>query len=145
MSMPKLRCISYNDSYSVDNSSYNDLVISFDKNVVGCNGTNCSKLDTGDYVIITGKKKKTKYYCIGIIISPLDYCYEWMLRGGRNWDHNYTFKPVTPIFEITEELKHTLKTVYNADPMHLFNMRFCTEKKYFSTIISLMMHNKLKQ
>ena len=142
MSIPKLRCITYNDKFSVNKSSYNDLVISFEKNVIGCNGTNCSKLSTGDYVIVTAKQNKKKYYCIGIIQNSMDYCYEWSLRGGHNWDYNYTFKPITAITEITNELKQSLLQM-NIDPKHLFNMRFCTEKKYLSVIISLL-KNTLK-
>lgn len=55
--MPRLCCITYVDTYSVDKDAYQDFLIGVHDHMVGCNNLSFSKSIPGDLVIINAKNK----------------------------------------------------------------------------------------
>jgi hypothetical protein len=138
----KIRCVTYKDDYSINKSSYNDLNISIEKEVVGCNSSVLGSKQTkqGDIVIITANKKSKRYFVIGIIQERLEKCDEWSVRGGNEWKFNFKIKIITPINEINKEFKNSLKKnceLENLNENHLFHSRFCGIR-YKNVLINLI-------
>lgn len=124
----KLRCVTYKDEYSVGNSSYNDLKISMDKKVVGCGSSVFGASKKGDVVILCANKAKENYFVIGVLDERLERCNEWAKEGGRMWEHNFTFYPLTPIVKRDRFFQNDFERICEANQIkwqYMFNSRLC--------------------
>lgn len=129
-----IRGIAYQDMYSADKCSYKDLKLGYKNCLVGCNGAlslGASTTKKGDIVVIKANKGGRKYMSIGILDTRLTSCDLWYRHGGHKWQYNYTYKPITKIFEITDAIVDTVNELgekHNCNAKNFFNARFCSVK-----------------
>ena len=128
-SAKKLRCVTYKDEFSIDSSSYNDLVLGMEKRMVACNSTPFANLDKGDIVVVTANKGKARFFYIGLIGERHGQTALWKENGGSHiWNYSFECTPITPICEETAEVKAIIKKTCEEHDIkcYLFNSRFCT-------------------
>lgn len=125
-----IRCIVYKNEFSADHSSYRDLEIGVENGVVGCSskvfGSNNTK--RGDLVLITGEKNKKRYAVIGMLTEKIEGdCIEWLIQGGKLWDYNWKYIPLTNIFQIDNEEIKELSFRHNIKWKNVFHPRFSSK------------------
>jgi hypothetical protein len=127
-----IRCVTYSDEFSAGHCSYNDIIIGIEHGVVGCGSKVFNASKPGDLVIINGKKDKKRYVVIGILCEKLVSCCDvWAKNGGVYWPYNWTYKPITNLFQYDEATKNRAKQIseiYSLNHKILFNSRFCSKK-----------------
>jgi hypothetical protein len=129
-----IRGIAYQDKYSANNCSYDDLKLGHDNGRVGCNGKltlGASTTTAGDLVVVKANDEKRKYMSIGVLETRLEECDLWHNHGGLKWKYNFTYKPLTKIFEITPKLREKVDELgakHNCNAKNFFNARFCSVK-----------------
>jgi len=133
MANHNIRCITYVDEYSANNCSLRDLEIGVEHGVVGCGSSvfGSQRTKPGDFVVINAKKNNIKYAVIGILETKLETCDKWANEGGRKWPHNWTYIPLTCIFERTKQLNTELQDfceIHGIKKNNLFHPRFSTPR-----------------
>ena len=128
-----IRCITYKDERSAEKSAYNDLMLGCEHGVVGCNSKVFGSLKTikGDLVIINAKKDGITHAIIGRLDTKLDECTVWSDEGGEIWTYNWTYEPLTDIFQYDTETKDEIIdfcTIHSLKYNNLFNSRLCSNK-----------------
>ena len=139
----RIRCVAYKDDYSAKKSSYNDLVIGNDHSIVGCGSSVFGASRPGDFVLITGEKSKKKYTVIGILEKYIPNDETWSKEGGHIWPHNWTYRALTPIFEVDKEMKEKIKKVceeHSLNPNCVFHSRFCGIRN--KPVVDMMVREK---
>jgi len=129
--MQNIRCVTYKDEFSSENCAYNDLEIGIRNSVVGCGSSVFGASKPGDIVLINAIKDKKRYVVIGLLSEKLEYCDAWVEEGGRRWDHNYKYTPITSMFQYdfnTEQDVQDLCKTHSLNKNNLFNSRFCSKK-----------------
>jgi hypothetical protein len=130
-SRTKLMCISYTDEHSAHKDSLADLNLGAHHGVVGCNSARFKSFKEGDIILITAAHNSTRYFQFGKIQTRLDGCRLWANEGGKLWDHNYTYTPLTTITILTPGLKQIRDEMcgrHNLNANYLMNSRFCSDK-----------------
>lgn len=130
--MSRLCCVTYIDSYSVDQDAYTDFLIGVEHKMVGCNSLSFSKSKKGDFVLINAKNKRDKKR-YAMIVKIIDHLYEqiWEERGGNKWNYIFEFEAVTPVFIFENDIVDKVKewcTEHSLNSNMLFNSRFCSKK-----------------
>ena len=128
-----IRCVTYQDKFSADFSAYKDLMLGYENRVVGCGSKVFGSLKTikGDLVIINAKKDGVIHAIIGRLDTKLDECTVWSDEGGKIWPYNWTYEPLTDIFQYDTETKDEMKEfceAYSLKYKNLFNSRLCSNK-----------------
>jgi hypothetical protein len=126
-----IRCVTYSHEFSAGHCSYNDVIIGIEHGVVGCGSKVFNASKPGDLVIINGIKDKKKYVVIGILCEKLVSCDVWAKNGGVLWPYNWTYKPITKMFQYDEATKNRVKQIseiYSLNHKILLNSRFCSKK-----------------
>ena len=125
-----LKCVTYTDEHSVSHSSYEDLMIGVDHKILGCGAAN---LFVNDTVILTANKGKQRWAMVVQLTERIYDCDLWATHGGKRWDHNFKYVPLTTVFPITPEIKAAMKDLglkYELNPNNLLNSRFCSSKMW---------------
>jgi hypothetical protein len=128
LTFDKIRCVTYKDEFSIDGSSYNDLLVSIEQKVVGCGSSVFGASKKGDIVIICANKGKEKYFTIGVLDRRLTSCSEWHIRGGREWEHNFTWIQLCPLIKKDLYFDHDFVEICNKHGLkwqYMFNSRLC--------------------
>lgn len=130
--MTRLCCVTYVDSYSINNDAYQDFLIGAEQNRVGCNHLSFSKSVYGDLVLINAKRKEDhkKYAMIVKITEPCDEQI-WKERGGNKWSYIFKCEPLTPMFVFEGEISQKVEEWCEKLSLNrniLFNSRFCSKK-----------------
>ncbi len=144
----QLRCVTYKDEFSADKSSYNDMMIGVKNKVVGCGSKVFGASKTGDRVIITSNMGKTKFFIIGVLKDSLPECKLWLAAGGHLWDYNFTYEPLTQVYELTPRLQRRINKMCAAadvKPDYLFHSRFCGAKTYEGVVDTLVAYLQAKE
>ncbi len=102
------RCVSYTQAHSADRDGVTDLHIGHAHTTVSCGSSSFGGSKPGDYVLISGTRGKSRFFTIGVIIAPIVACDIWAQRGGKIWPHNFEYRPLTEIHEVTPTLKKTI-------------------------------------
>ena len=126
-----IRCITYQNAFSAENSAYRDLIIGSEHNVVGYNSKIFGSSKPGDLVIINAVRDRIKYAIIGMLQTKLDSCNAWINEGGRNWLYNFTYIPLTSIFQYDTETKEEIMQFCEQRSLkwkNIFHSRFCSNK-----------------
>lgn len=129
----KIRGITYTDEHSSENCSLNDLKIGHENCVVGCNSKvfGSSSTKSGDLVVIKANDGKRHFMTMGILNTFLSSCDAWKDKGGNVWLYNYSYIPITDIFEITPSFREEVLRLgkeHSCNGLNFFNSRFTSEK-----------------
>ena len=127
----KVRCVTYKDEFSADRCTYNDLLIGVKHKTVGCGSKVFNASKTGDLVIITGNLGKARFFTIGTLKERLESCDLWAAEGGRVWDYNFTYEPLTGVHEVTAKVEALIAASckkHEVDPRYVMHSRFCGER-----------------
>ncbi len=144
----QIRCVTYKDEFSADKSSYNDMMIGVKNKVVGCGSKTFGASKAGDIVIITSNMGKTKFFLIGVLKEKLPECKLWLAAGGHLWDYNFTYEPLTQVYELTPRLQRRINKICAAadvKPTYLFNSRLCGAKMYEGVVDTLVDYLQAKE
>jgi len=127
-----IRCVTYKDNFSADNSAFKDFMIGQEHLVVGCKSKVFAASSKGDLIVINAVDKSgVRHAVIGRLVEKLDGCDKWSAEGGLNWPYNWTYAPLTSIFQYDEELKREMKVFCEGHSLkhkNLFHPRFCSIK-----------------
>ena len=126
-----IRCVTYQNARSAENSADRDLVIGYEHNVVGCGSKIFGSSKPGDLVIINADKDGVKHAVIGMLQTKLDSCDAWINEGGESWPYNFTYIPLTSIFQYDTETKKEIMqfcTQHSLKWKNIFHSRFCSNK-----------------
>jgi hypothetical protein len=129
--MQNIRCVTYKDEFSAGNSAYNDFQIGIQHNVVGCGSKVFDASNPGDIVLINATKDKVKHAILVELYEKLESCDKWSLEGGHVWPYNWTYIPLTSIFQYDIDTEHQVESICHANSLNknnLFNSRFCSKK-----------------
>jgi hypothetical protein len=139
--MTSLCCVTYTDNWSAGHSSYIDLELGAQHCVVGSSSNSLKNKKPGDIVIITATKDGVRHFTI-VKLGERTASTLWADAGGLQWDHNFSYEPLTEIRALTPELKlvcNRLCTEAGLNPDMLMNSRFCSAK-YLPVVHSLLTH-----
>jgi hypothetical protein len=128
--MENIRCVGYKNEYSAEKSSFRDLEIGLEYGVVGCSSKVFGSKNTkrGDIVLITADKDKKRYAIIGRLEEKIEgNCIKWMEHGGMMWDYNWTYTPLTNIFQIDNEEIKQLSLRHDVKWKNVFHSRFSSK------------------
>lgn len=129
--MSRLTCVRYTDAMSIGRSSFNDLELGKEHNIVGANGKAFGASKPGDRVIIVANRGAKKYFQVVVIQERLLDCTLWATNGGHVWSHNFLFRPVTGICELDGTVitvRNTVAKELLLNSNNLFHSRFCSAK-----------------
>jgi hypothetical protein len=126
-----IRCVTYKDQFSAGQNAYNDLMIGYEKRVVGCGSKVFGSSRKDDIVIINAKKDGIIHALIVRLDQPLESCDAWSAEGGLDWTYNWTYEPITTIFQYDETFKREMIdfcALHSLTHTNLFHSRFCSNK-----------------
>lgn len=128
-----IRAVSYTNKYSANGSSYKDLELGHKNSVVGCNSNVFGSKATrsGDIVLIISRDNKKIYITMGVLEKRLHNCKLWHDNGGELWLHNFSYKSLIPITEITSEIQIRINRYaekHDCNAKNFLNSRFCSAK-----------------
>ena len=126
-----IRCVTYQDKFSANFSAYKDLMLGYENRVVGCGSKVFGSSKKDDIVIINAKKDGITHAIIVRLDTKLDECTVWSDEGGLNWPYNWTYEPITTMFQYDEETKRDMIdfcTIHSLKYNNLFHSRFCSIK-----------------
>jgi len=95
-------CIRYSPEHSAKKSGDTDIVISYNRKVIGQTRGN---LSIGNEVLVLSRDKDRKQMTVfgAIIIGKLDECPRcWAENGGKVWKNNWSIEPLTKPRILTE-------------------------------------------
>ena len=131
-----IRCVTYQDKFSADKSALKDLMIGYEHHVVGCGSKVFAASNEGDLVVINAADKSgVRHAVIGRLVKKLDECDKWSAEGGLDWPYNWTYAPLTSIFQYDEGLQREMKVFCEGHSLkhkNLFHSRFCSNKLWFA-------------
>jgi hypothetical protein len=129
LSNMNIRCVTYKDKFSSKSSAYNDLMLGYENKVVGCSSKIFGASKKNDIVIINVKKNGIIHAIIVRLDTKLDECNVWINQGGLKWEYNWTYEPITDIFQYDNKTKNEMInfcTIHSLKHKNLFHPRFCS-------------------
>jgi len=141
----KMFVVRYKDAFSAGLCSFNDLMISVNHHIIGCGSQQFGKASPGDLALLVANRNQNEHdrvFCVGIIGEPRakEHSTEWFENGGRLWDYNFHFTPITGVKSYYEWRK-TMDSVCDdkgANKKNILHSRFGSSKCLKPFLLGMM-------